>query len=236
MAAGTSSAKNFALENVQHAQVLLGPEVWNRIIRIQPDDQRKNGIREIYALVFEYGGILWFYQPTEGTQSLSRQLGDLDHEKENLQPLLCAIDPHYSRFEFVTELNPANTKKIRGSLENGCFIESVAALRSRLMAGEPIQQARLLSYYQDMYGQMVGHTVLTYQTPNGAYVIDPQLGSKPTRIARELSEDAGRVARSLQLPYLLVRARWIDAPVPDTTRMVRGKGGAAGKFQADLVR
>jgi len=120
---------------------------------------------------------------------------------------------------------------------NGCFIESITALQERLRAGERIERARLLSYYQDVYGSIVGHTVLTFETPEGAYLIDPQLGSRPTRIARTLHEDAGQVARSLLLPYLLVRARWIDVPMANPARIIaRADSGRLAKSETERLR
>lgn len=219
-------AKKVELENVRRAQALLGSETWSRIVLIHPDHQRRGANHDVYALIFEFSGILWFYD-AQGTQSFSLSVGDLEHEKTDFQPLLRAVDPRYTRFEFVdSESDPGSAT--RGSITNGCFIESIAVLQARLKSGERIERARLLSYYQDMYGDVIGHTVLTYETPEGAYVIDPQWGLQPTRLARTLPEDPSRVARSLQLPYLLVQARWIEAPLSGATKIARADSGHSG--------
>jgi hypothetical protein len=227
------NAKNIELENVRRARALVGPEVWSRIIEIHPENPRRGAKREVYALVFEFGGILWFYSE-EGTQSFSRHVGDLENEKEDFAPLLRAIDPAYSRFEVVD----ADSRPIApepGAIANGCFIESIAALRERLNSGEEIGRARLLSYYQDRYGAIVGHTVLTYQTSKGAFVIDPQLGRKPTRVARTLSEDAREVARRLFLSYRLVQARWIDVPTTNASRIARANSARVARSETERV-
>jgi hypothetical protein len=229
----TSNAKNAALENVRRAQATLGSEIWSRIIEIHPENPRRGARREVYALVFEFSGILWFYS-AEGTQSFSLQVGDLENQKHNFAPLLRAINPAYSRFEVVEAASQPVTPA-SGSIANGCFIESIVALRDRLDAGEEIESARLLSYYQDMYGTIVGHTVLTYQTPEGAFVIDPQLGRKPMRVARTLSDDAGTVARRLFLSYLLVQARWIDVPMVNASRIARANSARVVQSETERI-
>lgn len=229
-------AKSAALENVRTAQALLGPAIWSRIILIHPEHgHRGRPNRDVYALIFEFSGILWYYD-FQGTQSFSRHLGDLDREKTDLLPLLRDVDPTFSRFEIVENASRSDATARPGSIVNGCFIESITALHDRLRAGERIERARLLSYYQDIYGSIVGHTVLAFETPDGAYMIDPQLGPKPTRIARTLYEDPSQVARSLLLPHLLVQARWIDAPISNAARILaRADSGRVAKSETERL-
>lgn len=229
------SAKSGDLENVRTAQALLGHEIWSQLICIHPEPRHHGAGRDVYALIFEFSGILWYYD-VQGTQSFSRHVGDLDHEKADLLALLRDVDPSFSQFEFVETEPPSEMAARHGSIVNGCFIESVVALRERLKLGERIERARLLSYYQDTYGTIIGHTVLTFETRDGAYVIDPELGPKPTRIAQALHEDAGHVARSLLLPYLLVKARWIDAPISNATRLARADSGRLAKSETEMLR
>jgi hypothetical protein len=127
--------------------------------------------QSLHAVVFELGGILWFYCDVDGTQSFSLHRDRLADEKNDFGPLLRAIDPGFEHWSVVAD---APSAPAAGSeLPNGCFIESVAALHRRLANGVAVIHPQLLSYYFTDRGRQCGHTVLTYVTPRGVELVDP---------------------------------------------------------------
>ncbi|HEY1110680.1 MAG TPA: hypothetical protein VGE76_18660, partial [Opitutaceae bacterium] len=159
-----------SLSHVRHAQMLLGPATWSRVIHIANSTRDGRYPRELHALVFEVAGLLWFYTPGEGTQSFSLHQGNLPAEKADFAPLLRDIDPGFLRWR---EVRGSGVTLARGArLPNGCFIESLVALRERLLAGEPMESPRLLSYYRKTSSGLLGHTVLAYRRGDRIAVYD----------------------------------------------------------------
>ena len=78
---------------------------------------------------------------------------------------------------------------------NACFIESVAALR-----------ARLLSYYIETRSGTSGHTVLAYETGDAVEILDPAQPERLFRFPLEASSDALALARHIDGPEV-ARAR-----------------------------
>src|SRR5580693_7597502 len=76
------------LRDAQRASAMLGPVIWKRVIVIQNSAPASPYPRTLGAVVFEMGGILWFYASVEGTQSLSQRFGRLDADKADFGPLL----------------------------------------------------------------------------------------------------------------------------------------------------
>ncbi|HEY5227617.1 MAG TPA: hypothetical protein VIJ19_03695, partial [Opitutaceae bacterium] len=141
----TTALRADPLDNTRRAEAMLGTGVWTRVLQIENVTAGGRYPRNVYALVFELSGILWFYTDLDGTQSLSTHLGTVDSDKENLGPLLLQIDPGFVRWAVLAA--GEGMRPGRGRIPNGCFIESVALLRRRLESGMEAQQARLLSYY-----------------------------------------------------------------------------------------
>ena len=210
MRAAATPAAGDALENVRRAQSLLGPDAWTRVIRIENRAEQSVYPREVVALVFEFAGILWFYTETDGTQSFSLHRNNLAAEKADFAPLLHDIDPEFAAYTLVPpRLRPPHPSRPE-PLRNGCFIESIAALRERLGRGEAIHRAELLSYYAEVHGRRRGHTVLVYEAARGAFVFDPG-NDGAVRIGATLPADALTLARRLRPALEIENARWVPA-------------------------
>jgi hypothetical protein len=177
------------------AQAILEPDIWSQVVEIENEAPRSRYPRKLYALVFEFAGILWFYTHMEGTQSFSLHVGNLDREKADYAPLLRAIEPGFVRWR-VVPAGPRSAASRRPSPRNACFIESIAALRERLGAGEPLRNPRLLSYYVDTRQGRRGHTVLAYERGGSVELIDPSRRGSTFRFSLELGADPLELARA----------------------------------------
>lgn len=195
-----------SLQPARHAQALLGREVWSTLLRIENRAPSTRYPRIVHALVFELADILWFYDAAHGTQSFSLHRGRLAEEKADFAPLLRDIDAGFVRWTEV----PAGMEHspTRGSLPNGCFIESIAALRDRLASGEAISRPQLLSYYLTHRGVLTGHTVLAYETNGRIAVIDPARGGAPLQFPTPLAGNALQLARAVA-GNDVATARWV---------------------------
>ncbi len=161
-----------ALRDARRAQALLGPEIWSRVLRIDNDSWASPYPRVVHALVFEFSGVLWFYTAAEGTQSLSLYRHETAADKASLGPLLLEIDRGFRRWrELATE--PPRGRIAHGVLRNGCFIESIVALRARLALGRDAAQPQLLAYYAEGRLPLRGHTVLAFVSASRVGVLDP---------------------------------------------------------------
>ncbi len=187
---------------------MIGEETWSRIVEVENTNADSVYPSSLHALVFELGGILWFYTDTDGTQSFSLHQNNLAAEKEDFGAMLRAIEPGFTKHAILAEDDlaalPAPADE---SLPNGCFIESYAALRERVARGELILSARLMSFYA--VGRRAGHTVLTYETPRGYFVLDPSASSKPKRVDRRKAVDPLAIARALVPDVSIEEARWV---------------------------
>ena len=201
-----------ALENVRTAQALLGPGVWSRAITVRNEARVGPYPRIVHALVFELAGMLWFYTDVDGTQSFSLHAGNMAAEKADFGPLLRDIEPGFTRW---TEAAPARAgRSLAGGglpLQNGCFIESVVALRERVARGEVAEEPRLLSYYALHRNGRLGHTVLSYRAGGRLEILDParrertfafpvSAGLDPLNLARAFAGSEVIKARYLPLP------------------------------------
>jgi hypothetical protein len=222
----TAVAGQTALRQVKQARALLGGDVWSRVIRV--DNTARHGIypSPTYALVFEFNGILWFYTPYDGTQSFSIYRGRLEQDKNDFTPLLRAIARGFASYTVVPE-TAGEARKPAWILPNGCFIESLVALRQQL-ARKEVTRAALLSYYYGPDGH-IGHTVLTYDTSDGFYVIDPANSARPAAVDRRLASDAMELAVAVHPSSQVVRARFL--PVDHLTM---GRPGPASTAVANL--
>ena len=177
------------------AQALLGPGVWSQVIRIENKAPSKRYPATVYALVFELADILWFYTASEGTQSFSLHRGRLAQEKADFAPLLGAIDPGFTRWSVVKDETPL--KPGRAALPNGCFIESVLALRARLLRGGETVRPQLLSYYVETQAGLHGHTVLAYETGGRVEVVDATQNGKRYTFPAVSARDPLKLAQSM---------------------------------------
>lgn len=208
MAGPVWSVASSPLDPVRRARALLGAETWARIVQVENTNPRSVYPPTVYGLVFELGGLLWFYTDTDGTQSFSMHRNNLAVEKADFAPLLRDIDPGFARHTIIEE-SPGATMRAtdKVSLPNGCLIESYAALRERAASGEPILRARLLSYY--VRGRRAGHTVLAYETSAGLHVIDPAVSKQPRKVKQPPSDDALVLARKIERRLAIAEARWL---------------------------
>lgn len=192
---------------------MLGPATWSRVVRITNRAARSGYPREFAALIFEFSGILWFYTDVDGTQSFSLKANRLAADKAEFAPLLRAIEPGLDLRDIVADPPAGEVAPSVGMRHppNDCFIASVAALQAMLARGESIRAARLLSYYIDTPRGRRGHTLLTYETPRGAFVFDPAGVGQTQKIAADLTRDALLLARWLRSGDAVAKARWVPA-------------------------
>ncbi|MBL9193189.1 MAG: hypothetical protein JNJ82_12620 [Opitutaceae bacterium] len=197
-----------SLEDIRHAQALLGPGTWSQLIRIENERPTATYPRKTFALVFEFNGILWFYTARDGTQSLSLFTGRVEKDRNNLHPLLLEIDSGFTRFKVIKDEDyvPAANR----TLPNGCFLESMAAARVRAARGESLEQAGILLYYAATGNRIHGHAVLAYKTPGGVYV-DDSAGPRSARIGENWATSPIELARSYEpdLKDRIVQARLV---------------------------
>lgn len=184
------------LAPVRHAQALLGADTWSRVIRIENAARGSRYPATLHALVFELAGLLWFYTPVDGTQSFSLYRENLAAEKADFAPLLRDIEPGFAHWTEVPAPAPLPPVDPLALLPNGCFIESVAALRAQLERGAAVAAPRLLSYYIDTRAGRVGHTVLVYEERGRVVVVDPAEPHRPFGIATRLAPTPLLLARA----------------------------------------
>jgi hypothetical protein len=223
--AGFARGGDSSLADARRAQAELGAEIWSEVIRIENDTLASRYPRELHALVFELAGILWFYSDADGTQSLSLHRGRLAEEKADLAPLLRAIEPGFTRWAIVPSV-AAEPIARRRALPNGCFVDSIAALRERLAHGAEIAGAQLLSYYVECEAGRAGHTVLVCETAQQIEVIDPLEPARVRRFATARGADALALARALA-GESIVKARWVPLDLA-AFGAVAQPGGATG--------
>jgi hypothetical protein len=181
------------LSSALAARALLGPSVWSRVVRIENTESRQEFRRspyprEVFALVFELSGLLWFYTDSNGTQSLSLRSGSLGIDKAEPGPLFLAIDRGFTRWSWVDDA-AALRRQPPEAPPNACFIESVAALFRKVAGGGEAAEPRLLSYYVDTPSGWRGHTVLVFKDRDGLAALDPEFSERPVRLPPILGED-----------------------------------------------
>ena len=203
-----------SLEAARRAQSLLGPETWSRVIRVENETRGSRYPRLVHALVFELADILWFYTDFDGTQSLSLRRGELERDKRDLGPLLREIEPGFVRWTTVESTAETAPLESLGPLRNGCFVESVAALRERLQRGVPVRAPRLLSYYAKTSLGLKGHTVLAYEIGDRVEIFDPGRPREPIVFAAAtLGSEALALARALEGYEEIIKARYLPLAV-----------------------
>lgn len=197
-----------SLDNARRAQALLGPDVWSQVIEVGNAAPGRYPAT-VHALVFEFGGLLWFYTDADGTQSFSLHHGNLPAEKANFAPLLREIEPGFGRWRVLPDAGARELEPL--PLLNGCFIESVAAWRRRVARGEETGGPRLLSYYFAPGTAKAGHTVLAFEARGRLEIFDPARPERRLEFPRRTGQDALRLARELD-GRTVARARFLELP------------------------
>jgi hypothetical protein len=210
----TGLGVDHSLESVRRAQALLGHQTWSEVIRIENTRPRSPYPRIVPALVFQMDSVLWFYTPTDGTQSLSLYRNHAEVDKKNLGPLLAAIDGGFEHWDVLApddDLRPTQS-----GIPNGCFIESMAIFFQMKAGGVRLENPKLLTYYVALPGGLRGHTVLQFTLGGRVQIIDPYQPARtlkfqaanendPKSIADRIRRDIAR-ARHLPLGEFLDRA------------------------------
>lgn len=183
-----------SLDYARRAQLMLGPDVWSRLIRVENTAVRSRYARTVYALVFELQGLLWFYTDANGTQSFSLHQGRLEEEKADFGPLLRDIEPGFVRWR---ELGAAEVARLHPGphLRNGCFIESLVLWREQAARGAGLAEPRLLSFYVETADGRSGHTVFAFREGDAVKLIDPVRPKSIVTIPLAHAMDPLRLAR-----------------------------------------
>lgn len=214
------------------AEAMVGDEVWSQVVRIE--NRRPGGSygREVIATVFEFNDRLWFYTASEGTQSLSVYANRLERDKADLHEVLAHLHEGFVDYAPVVapKADAEHSPQKFPKLANGCFIESLHALRNFVNQGTLITEARLLLYYAEAHGRIIGHTGLYFATPVARFFWDPEQPEDRRRITA--SEDAAaidiarRVARG-PARGRLTAARFVGVEELPEGRPVYARAGGA---------
>jgi hypothetical protein len=209
-----------SIHYARQAAAMLGPTLWKRVLVIHNSSADGRYPRTLGAVVFEMGGILWFYTSTDGTQSLSLRRDRASEDEQDLGPLLTHIDSGFSHWEYDSE---AAGRDERGAAPpNACFIQSIALLRHSLSMGVGAEHLKLLSYYVTYPTGMRGHTVLFLQSDRESTIIDPLMQRRPLPIRGANSGDPTSVANCIRHDVTL--ARWVPI-APNDFAEDRAEGG-----------
>ena len=224
-----------SLDQARRAQVLVGPGVWSRVIQVTNESPGRVYPATVYALIFELAGILWFYTDANGTQSFSLHVGRLEAEKADFAPLLREIAPGFGRWSVLPDAAPP-AEGWNEPLRNGCFIESVAALRERLARQAGIREPRLLSYYLKTGAAETGHTVLAYEVDGQVEIFDPARPAVRLQYPRRVGQDALWLAQAME-GGRVKSARFVPMPesLPATAVASAAGEGRAGIVAGDLM-
>ena len=224
-----------SLDHARQAQALLGPGVWSQVIQVKNESRGRVYPATVHALVFELAGILWFYTDANGTQSFSLHVGRLEEEKADFAPLLRDINRGFTRWSVLPDAAPPAEARTE-PLKNGCFIESVAALRERLARQAGIREPRLLSYYLRTGAAAAGHTVLAYDVDGHVEIFDPARPTDHLEYPRRVGRDALGLAQALE-GGRVTSARYVPMPegLPATSVASAAGEGRAGIVANDLM-
>lgn len=185
------------LDSALQAQHMLGRDTWSRVLKIHNQERRGLYPAVVYATVFEFNGILWFYTDADGTQSLSLYKNRLEQDKADLAPLLLAISPGFRSFVELPDRAEAPRERY-AKLRNGCFVESVHALRRLQAKGKGVTDAKLLLFYVATEGRgVVGHTGLVFTTAEGDFYWDPERPGRFESLEDPVTDEAIGVVREV---------------------------------------
>jgi hypothetical protein len=181
-----------SLDAVRRAQALLGHQTWSEVIRIDNTGARSRYPRVVPALIFQLDSVLWFYTPTDGTQSLSLYRNHAEADKLDLGPLLAAIDGGFSHWEVLAPAGGTGPAQAR--IPNGCLIESMAIFFQLRANGVRLENPKLLTYYVALPGGIRGHTVLQYSLGGRVQIVDPYVPTRTLKIRAANENDPKSVA------------------------------------------
>src|SRR5690606_18439042 len=133
-------------EPVLQAQEMLGEAVWSRAVYLTHDNSESRYPKALYATVFEFDNVLWFYTST-GTQPMERSRNRAGKYRDNLLPLLRTVERRFRTAEVLPRTNvlPEKAEEIP-SLKNGCVIESIYSMEKMRAEGAEVKRASLLLY------------------------------------------------------------------------------------------
>ncbi len=205
------------------AAAMLQAAGWAQVFEITNDRPDRHYPARFYATIFAFNDILWFYTPSEGTESLSIYEGQTEADRAELGPLLRQINPGFVAFRAVSHADLGRNADVLGSagaeqthwapLANGCFVESVHELLRLQAAGIMLTEARVLLFYVRQGLGLKGHAVLVYATAGGHFGWDPAKPNHDRELPRFGADTAAlRVARAFlpdQLLPRLQRARFL---------------------------
>src|SRR5690625_525191 len=204
--ASNSTSAHTVPEPAIQAHQMLGPGVWSQVIKLENRNKKSRYPATLYATVFEFDNVLWFYTST-GTQPIERSRNRVDAYRKNLLPLLKNIERGFSSLKIISAGKTFADDTSLAKLENGCVIESIYSLEKVRRAGTEIEKARLLLYSasrnsrRGIGGNARGHAVLIYQTSEGIFYVDPPEISVVKQFTDELSWDPKTFAASIEEPY-----------------------------------
>lgn len=154
-------------------KVLLGPKTWSRVVRIDNATPTARYPAQFHALVFELEGVLWFYADSDGTQSLSRELGRVRADKDEFLTLVRSLSPDFTAAVDVSAAEPPLLALVDNKLPRGCFLYSVLNWRRLEAEQRGLRTSQLLTYYVATTEGLRGHTVLLYRFGKRTFLFDP---------------------------------------------------------------
>ncbi len=181
---------------VFQAQRLLDESTWSQVIQIRNKRPNSTFKSKVWALAFEFGDRVWIYMPQVGTQSPAVKVGQLESDKADLSEVLSKINAGFSSYGVAVPTAEMIAELAQGrDVPNACLMESLATLRKMVRSGVEVNQADLLMYYASVGSNLVGHTVLLFETDNGRFVWDPERPETTFTIEKGYKSNALAIAR-----------------------------------------
>lgn len=170
--AAATSVRADSRESAFWGKELLGPDTWSRVLKIENAAPTVRYPAQFYALVFEFEGVLWFYTESDGTQSLSQQVGQVRTDKQNYLALARGLHAGFTRVTDGACDQPPLTALVDNKLPRGCFLYCMLNWRRLETFGAPAR-GQLLTYYINTPTGSRGHTVLLYRYGKKHFLFDP---------------------------------------------------------------
>ncbi|WP_415908973.1 hypothetical protein [Oleiharenicola sp. Vm1] len=167
-----AGARADSRESAFWGRELLGPDTWSRVVLVENATPTVRYPAKFYALVFEFEGLLWFYTESDGTQSLSQQLGQVRADKQHYLALARSLHDGFTRVIDGASDQPPLTALLDNKLPRGCFLYCLLNWRRLETLGTPAR-GQLLTYYVNTPDGARGHTILLYRYGKKHYLYDP---------------------------------------------------------------
>jgi hypothetical protein len=194
------------LADLAGARRILPSGLWSKPLRIRNVVPMHGYPKNVHALVFEFGDVLWLYTPYDGTQSLSHNVGKTSEDKARLGELLGEVFQGYRGHDIIEE-ELAACRTPSAEPRNVCFLRSIAALFKCCSDEAKVREAALLSYYYSGSTNR-GHTVLVYRTDEGTFMLDPGVSEKPVPLASSQISDPMTFANAAEGQLSVAKARF----------------------------